>query len=291
MPVQLIKKIVAYYRLSKPKKGKNKNETIRDAYGLEDQRREVARFAEEHGATIIAEFCEIETGRRADRPELKKALLMAQMHKATLVIGKQDRLGRNVAFVANLAKSGVDFVCVDRPNQSKFEMHIRASVDEDEADRISERTKRGLRVAKEKGVKLGSARPGHWKGREHLRRKALHQATAASSQARTQRTKEAYRHLIDFMADLNAQGVPLDVIAARLNELGHVTTAGQPFHKFIVHHTLKLFGIKPHPARRVAVNCSGCGRELKVSWARREAHKVSGDPIVCFRCVKKKVPA
>ena len=66
------------------------------------------------------------------------------------------------------------------------------------------------------------------------------------------------------MADLNAQGVPLDVIAARLNELGHVTTAGQPFHKFIVHHTLKLFGIKPHPARRVAVKCSECGRELKV---------------------------
>jgi DNA invertase Pin-like site-specific DNA recombinase len=83
-----ITKIVAYYRLSKPKKGKNKQETIRDAYGLEAQRQAVHRLAEEHGAKIIGEFREIETGRRADRPELRKAVLMAQMHKATLVIGK-----------------------------------------------------------------------------------------------------------------------------------------------------------------------------------------------------------
>ena len=50
MKVTKITKIVAYYRLSKPKKGKTKNETIRDAYGLEDQRREVARIAAEYDA-------------------------------------------------------------------------------------------------------------------------------------------------------------------------------------------------------------------------------------------------
>ena len=58
MKVTKITKIVAYYRLSKPKKGKTKNETIRDAYGLEDQRREVARIAAEYDAQIIGEFVE-----------------------------------------------------------------------------------------------------------------------------------------------------------------------------------------------------------------------------------------
>ena len=146
MPVtKIITKIVAYYRLSKPKKGKNKTETIRDAYGLEDQRREVARLAEQYGAKIIAEFTEIVTGtkrkgKKPHREELDKAIATCRMHRAVLVIGKQDRLARNVAFIANLMEAGVEFICADRPHQSKVETHFRALIDEEEADRISERT-------------------------------------------------------------------------------------------------------------------------------------------------------
>jgi len=113
------------------------------------------------------------------------------MHKAVLVIGKQDRLARNVAFVSNLMEAGIEFMCADRPQQRKLETHFRAIIDEEEADRISERTKRAMAVAKEKGVKLGSARPGHWKGREH--RRGYKQANAASSLARTERAKEQSR--------------------------------------------------------------------------------------------------
>lgn len=288
MPVtSVITKIVAYYRLSKPKKGKNKEQTIRDAYGLEDQRREVAKIAEYHGAKIIAEFQEIETGtnKKACREQLQRAIRMCRMHKAILVIGKQDRLARNVAFVANLMEAGVEFMCADRPQQTKTETHFRAMMDEEETNRISARTKAGLAIAKEKGVLLGSARPGHWKGREHLR--GFKQAAAASALARTQRAKEAYEYLFeDIIRPLNQDGVPLDVIAERLNELGHVTMAGTPFYKGVVHRVFKLFGQTPRPEERFMGECLTCGRRFQVSWKQRKAHEEEGHPYICYRCAK-----
>jgi len=295
MPVtKIITKIVAYYRLSKPKKGKNKTETIRDAYGLEDQRREVARLAEQYGAKIIAEFTEIVTGtkrkgKKPHREELDKAIATCRMHRAVLVIGKQDRLARNVAFIANLMEAGVEFICADRPHQSKVETHFRALIDEEEADRISERTKRAMAVAKEKGIKLGSSRPDHWTGREHLR--GYRKATAASSIARTERAKELYRYLFPLICELNEAGMPLTLIAERLNELGHVTTAGKPFHRIILVRIFSLFGKTPRPEVFVTGECVECGRKFRVSWNQQKAHEERGEPYVCYRCAKEMVPA
>ena len=56
--------------------------------------------------------------------QLNKAISMARLHKATIVIGKQDRLARNAAFILNLMESGVEFVCADRPHQSRFETRL-----------------------------------------------------------------------------------------------------------------------------------------------------------------------
>jgi len=280
-----ISKIVAYYRLSKPKKGKNKQETIRDAYGLEDQRQAVHSLAKEHGAEIIGEFSEIETGRKADRPELKKALLKAQMHKATLVIGKQDRLGRNVAFVSSLTRAKVDFVCADRPDQSKFEVHIRACVDEEEADRIADRTKAGMRVAKEKGMKFGFARPGFFGKYKHLM--VPKQASAASAKVRHQKSVEAASVVIDLIVQMQAEGVSLQETANRLNELGHVTTRGKPFTAVAVYRILKLCGKKLKPKRPGKAKCAQCGRTFRLSWDQWQ-QKEDGQPVLCLgeRCIK-----
>jgi DNA invertase Pin-like site-specific DNA recombinase len=40
----------------------------------------------------VAEFTEVESGKHADREELKKAIAACKKHKARLVIAKLDRL-------------------------------------------------------------------------------------------------------------------------------------------------------------------------------------------------------
>jgi hypothetical protein len=43
-----------------------------------------------------------------DQQQLAAALAACKKHKATLLFGKLDRLARNVAFIANLMRGGVE---------------------------------------------------------------------------------------------------------------------------------------------------------------------------------------
>src|SRR6266404_9881891 len=140
---------VAYLRVSTVRQGES-------GLGLEAQRASVEAFARLHGGTIVASFVEVETGKQCDRPELAKALEAARKAKATLLIAKLDQLARNVAFNANLMDGGVEFVACDQPFASPLTLHILAAVAEDEARRISERTKAALQAARARGTKLGS---------------------------------------------------------------------------------------------------------------------------------------
>ncbi len=96
-----------------------------------------------HGL-LVAEFQEVESGKRADRPELAKAISAARVKRAVLVIAKLDRLTRNVAFLANLMDGGVEFVACDNPHATRFTIHILAAVAEHEREMISQRTRAAL---------------------------------------------------------------------------------------------------------------------------------------------------
>ena len=63
------------------------------------------RVRGERGGTLLARFTEVESGRNPDRPELGKALHLAKVTGATLVIAKLDRLSRNAAFLLTLRDS------------------------------------------------------------------------------------------------------------------------------------------------------------------------------------------
>jgi DNA invertase Pin-like site-specific DNA recombinase len=230
-------KIIPYYRVSTKKQG-------RSGLGLEAQKSAVGAFVRQYDAKILAEYKEVESGKKSDRPKLTEAIGHAKLAKATLVVAKLDRLARNVAFTSALMESGVDFVACDNPHANRLTVHILAAVAEDEALRISGRTKDALAAAKARGVKLGSARPGHWKGREHLR--GWKDAAKASAKARTQRAQEAYAFLLPKMQELRDDGKTCEQIAHWLSEQGHQTTAGKPFNATIVCRIMqRADGIEP----------------------------------------------
>jgi len=141
---------VAYYRVSTQKQGV-------DGLGIEAQKKAVAAFA---NGNVIAEYTEVESGGKNNRPEITAALAHAKAHKATLLIAKMDRLSRNSAFINNLLEAGVDFVAVDQPHATPLTIRILAAVAQEEREQISKRTKAALAVAKERGVKLGGVQPG-----------------------------------------------------------------------------------------------------------------------------------
>ena len=81
--------------------------------------------------------------------------MLCRKRKARLVIAKLDRLSRNLAFIAALMDSGVEFVAVDNPHATRLTLHILAAVAEHEREMIAARTKAALAAAKARGIKLG----------------------------------------------------------------------------------------------------------------------------------------
>ena len=213
------KKLIAYYRVSTKQQGAS-------GLGLEAQRKAVADYAGRSGGRIEMAYTEVESGKRADRPELAKAIAHARRGKATLVIAKLDRLARNVAFVSALMESGADFVAVDNATANRLTIHILAAVAEDEARRISERTTVALAAAKARGTLLGSARPNHWADREHARQAGAKAGNAASAKVRQASAVAAVADLLPDMQARRAAGESLAVIADALNAADQRTARG-----------------------------------------------------------------
>jgi DNA invertase Pin-like site-specific DNA recombinase len=196
-------KHVAYYRVSTARQG-------RSGLGLAAQQQAVNEFLNGGDWTMVGEFTEVESGKKADRPQLDKALALCRLHGAKLVIAKLDRLSRNAHFLFGLEKAGVDFVAADMPNANRLTVHIMAVVAEDEAERISARTKAALARSKKK---LGGFRGAMPTARmRKLSAEALERRTAAwvADLAPTIEEiradgAETYQAIAD---GLNARGIP-----------------------------------------------------------------------------------
>src|ERR1043166_9643019 len=148
----MMKTMIAYYRVSTQKQGM-------DGYGMTAQKEIVSRYISSQKGNLIGDFSEVESGKDNDRPQLQKALEMVKRTKATLVIGKLDRLSRNAAFLLYLQNSVCHFVCCDCPNADKFTIGILALVAQRERELISERTKSGMAMAKKSAANIGSPNP------------------------------------------------------------------------------------------------------------------------------------
>ena len=141
-------KFVSYLRVSTERQGQS-------GLGIEAQRQAVADYLNGGRWELLAEFVEVETGKRDDRPKLREALHRAKVTGATLVIAKLDRLSRNLAFIAALQDSGVKFVAADMPEANETMIQFMAVIAQHERKAISARTKAALVAAKARGKRLG----------------------------------------------------------------------------------------------------------------------------------------
>jgi DNA invertase Pin-like site-specific DNA recombinase len=143
-----VTRFIAYYRVSTSGQG-------RSGLGLEAQRQAVHAFL---GSAPAHEFTEVESGKRSERPELLKALDLAELTGSALIVAKLDRLSRDVEFLSRLQKAPVKIVFADMPFADAFMIGIMAQVAQWEREQISKRTKAALQVAKQRGRPLGGDR-------------------------------------------------------------------------------------------------------------------------------------
>lgn len=216
-------KFVAYYRVSTQKQGQS-------GLGLQAQQQAVAQYVGTGTAQLLAEFTEVETGKGsnalAKRPQLQQAIAHAKRHKATLVIAKLDRLARNVHFVSSLMESKVDFLCCDMPSATPLTIHILAAVAEDEAKRISQRTKAALEQAKKNGVKLGNP-----------------QLASTLNQPRIDKANEFAEGMRSILSALKANGMTQRDMRDELNAKGIVSARGAQWSLIQLQRTLKRLGL------------------------------------------------
>lgn len=218
-------RVVVYMRVSTARQG-------RSGLGLEAQQAAIDAFVRERGAEVLQTFTEVESGKSAKRPELERALHLAKVTGATLLIAKLDRLSRNAAFLLTLRDSGVRFVAVDMPDANELTVGIMALVAEQEREAISKRTREALQAAKARGRKLGNpngaaalrrARKGNAQAVAEVRRQADHHA-------------QQLRPVVDALVQ---EGITtLGGIANALNDRGMLTPRGGSWHKSSVRNLL-----------------------------------------------------
>jgi DNA invertase Pin-like site-specific DNA recombinase len=208
--------------------------------GLEGQRAAIEAYRARVGGVVIREFREIESGTHQDvsgRPVLMTAVRYAIRHEATLVIAKIDRLVRSKRVFAYLKESRVRFIMCDLPHANELTIDILVAVAEDEARRISERTKTALRayrdgrhvskrlkekydgkvppaVKRARAGKLGSHLP---ECRDHLTQEGRQRGGRRSAAKRRAAAIAANAWIADDIKAFRLEGLTYRQIADRLN--------------------------------------------------------------------------
>lgn len=193
---------IAYFRVSTERQGKS-------GLGLAAQRRKISDFVAGAG-TLIAEFCDVQSGKDDSRQELQRAVQLAKRENAKIVIARLDRFSRRVSFIANILEQGIGLVCAEMPNATDFQLHIFAALAQEERRLISERTKAALAEAKRRGKVLG--------------------ANGRNLAVKNRKAADEFAALLRAKLDAGTLRRSYSAIARHLNETGITTVTGRKFH-------------------------------------------------------------
>ena len=217
-------KAIIYTRVSTAEQGKS-------GLGLDSQLAIVNEFCNAENYEVLAHYSETETGSGKDaldkRPILAKALQHAKKEGAVLMVSKLDRLGRNVSFISTLMEQRVNFIVTQLGKDADpFMLHLYAALSEKERNLISERTKAALKVLKDGGAILGN-------------KTNLDEARLLSNATNAEKAKEFALKVGDTIRSYRDQGLSMQAIADKLNELGINTARGGSWYASTVANILK----------------------------------------------------
>lgn len=202
----------------------------RSRLGIEAQRASIEKFTSLHGV-LVEEFVEIESGRSATRPKLVSAARRAGEIGGELIVASLDRLGRRLSEISTLLESDVNLVVVDAPYANRLLLQMLAVLAEDEARRVSARTRAALAAASARGVKLGNPN-----GAAHLAGRGNAEAVLALKRQAAVDAKRAMFHI----QEIREMGVTsLAGIARELNVRRIPSSRGGRWYATSVANALK----------------------------------------------------
>ncbi|MGF6311911.1 DNA invertase Pin-like site-specific DNA recombinase [Bradyrhizobium sp. i1.8.4] len=220
-------KFIAYFRVSTERQGKS-------GLGLAAQHRKISEFVSGAG-TLIAEFCDVQSGKDDSRVELQKAIQLAKRENAKIVIARLDRFSRRVSFIASILEQGTGLVCAEMPDATDFQLHIFAALAQEERRLISERTKAALAEAKRRGKVLG------------LNGRCL--------AAKNRKAADEFASQLRARLDADLMRLSYTEIARHLNDSGITTVTGRKFYAQTV---------KNYLSRPIALGDGAAGEPLQL---------------------------
>lgn len=204
-------RFVSYLRVSTDRQGKS-------GLGLEAQRKAVETYLNGGQWELTAEVVEVESGGKADRPQLAEAIELCRAYGATLIVAKLDRLARDAHFLLGLQKAGIRFIAADNPQANDLTVGILALVAQQEREAISKRTREALAAAKARGVQLGGFKGRAGTAADCAKARA---ARGAKADAKAVALAAAFKRF-DPAGDMSASA-----LARALNDGGVPTPSGK----------------------------------------------------------------
>ena len=219
-----MKKYIAYTRVS----------TTYQNLGQDSQYNIIQNWIKGNGGELINHYTERVSGKNNKRIELNKAIADCQINQACLIVSTLDRLSRNVRFLFDLKDAKIEFVCCDMPELNTLTLSVLGGWAQYERELISERTKKSLRVLKDKGVKLG--KPENLAN--NLDKAVKHSVETRLNKALTNKNNIRAYTVVKMMRDGDSNW---SAIARHLNLNGFKTSRNKSFEMQTVKNLYNLF--------------------------------------------------
>lgn len=231
-------KLVIYIRVS--------SEEQSDGWSLQGQEQDARNYAASIGANVLAVYQDIASGwRNVRRPGLDKAIAHAHREKAGIVVYTLDRLGRNSAKLHQIHDSGLPVHVTTKGGELSFmEFSIYAMLAQEESNRISMRTKSGLKT---RFAATGLRNGGDGDCKKGNKERKSDRGNKASVKSRKEIAIMGTVDTAKVIKGLLAEGLGYSAIARKLEAYGVETVRGGKWSAARVKQLVLLHGL-PLPA-------------------------------------------